>query len=113
MTYPARQVSHAQRLINTAVLDTAGYAPPVRELPLLAVIAVEAVGLVAVALLNHWRVGSLVMGLGLCLGAVFRLTLPARQAGLLVVRSKPVDSAVLLALGFGLVALANAIPAAS
>lgn len=84
-----------------------------KELPLLAVIGVEAIGLVAVALLRHWRVGCLVMGLGLCLGAVFRLTLPARQAGLLVVRSKGVDAAVLLALGFALVALANAIPAAA
>lgn len=84
-----------------------------RELPLLTVLGVLAVGLVLVAGLDHWRLGSLVMGLGLCLGAVFRLSLPARQAGLLVVRSKAVDAAVLLALGFGLVALANAIPATS
>ena len=84
-----------------------------KELPLLAVIAVEVTGLVLVALLAHWRLGSLVMGLGLCLGAVFRLTLPARQAGLLVVRSRAVDAAVMLSLGFALAALANAIPAAS
>jgi hypothetical protein len=107
-TYPQRQVSHTRLMIRSA-----GYPERVRELPLLTVIAVEAAGLVVVALLAHWRLGSLLMGIGLCIGALFRLTLPARQAGLLVVRSKAVDAAVLLALGFGLVALANAIPAAS
>jgi hypothetical protein len=53
------------------------------------------------------------MGLAFCLAAALRLTLPARQAGLLVVRSKGVDAAVLLALGFGLVVLANTIPTSS
>jgi hypothetical protein len=82
----------------------------VKELPLEAVLAVAAVGLVVTTVLDRWRVGTGVVGLALCLGAVLRLTLPTRQAGLLVVRSRTVDAAVLLVLGFGLVVLANTIP---
>jgi hypothetical protein len=93
------------------MIDTPGYAQRMRELPLLTVLAVEATGLVLIARLEHWRIGSLVMALGLCLAAVFRLTLPARQAGLLVVRSRAVDAAVLVTLGFALAALASAVPA--
>ena len=68
-------------------------------------------GLAAVAL-DRWRVGSLVVGLGLLLAGGLRLSLRERQAGLLVVRSRSFDAAVLLVLGFALVALANTIPAA-
>jgi hypothetical protein len=85
----------------------------VKELPLTLSIAVAAIGLVFIAVLDRWRLGSGVMGLAFCLAAAMRLTLPARQAGLLVVRSKGVDAAVLLALGFGLVVLANTIPTSS
>jgi hypothetical protein len=85
----------------------------VKELPLTLSIAVAAIGLVLIAVLDRWRLGSGVMGLAFCLAAALRLTLPARQAGLLVVRSKGVDAAVLLALGFGLVVLANTIPTSS
>ena len=82
-----------------------------RELPLAVVIAVAAVGVVVTTVLDHWRLGSGIVGMALCLGAALRLSLPARQAGLLVVRSRGVDAAVLLGLGLGLVALANSIPA--
>jgi hypothetical protein len=82
----------------------------VKELPLAAVVALVAAGLVLTAVFDRWRLGTAIMGLALCLAAVFRLTLPARQAGLLVVRSRGIDAAVLLVLGFGLVVLANTIP---
>ena len=82
-----------------------------KDLPLAAVVAVVAVGLVVTTLLDRWRLGTGIVGLALCLAALFRLTLPARQAGLLVVRSRTTDAVVLLTLGFGLVALANSIPA--
>ena len=82
----------------------------VRELPLLSVIAIMAVGLVLVAYNDRWRLGSFVMGVALCTGAVFRLSLPPRQAGLLVVRSKAIDATVMLVLGFSLVVLGNTIP---
>ena len=81
-----------------------------RELPLAAVIAVVAAGLVIGSVFDHWRVGSGIVGLALCLGAILRLSLPARQAGMLVVRTRTIDAAVLLSLGFSLVALANTIP---
>ena len=76
-------------------------------------IAVAAAALVLIAVFDRWRLGSAVLGLAFCLAAALRLTLPARQAGLLVVRSRAVDAAVLLTLGFGLVALANTIPTSS
>lgn len=82
-----------------------------RELPLLAAVLVAAVGLVTAAAFDHWRYGSGLVGLGLCLAAALRLGLPQRQAGLLVVRSRGVDAAVLLLLGLTVVALANTIPA--
>ncbi|MCA1712395.1 MAG: DUF3017 domain-containing protein [Actinobacteria bacterium] len=82
-----------------------------REWPILLVAAVVITGLVGVAL-DHWRYGSLVIGVGLLLAGGLRLTLRERQAGLLVVRSRTSDAAALLVLGFALVALANTIPAA-
>ncbi len=81
-------------------------------LPLLAVLAVVGAGLVGSGLLHAWRAGSVVVGLGLLLGGALRLTLPAKQAGLLAVRGRAVDATVLLVLGFVLVLLANTIPAA-
>jgi hypothetical protein len=84
----------------------------VTQLPALAVLALVAAGLVAVSL-SAWQTGVLVIGLGLLLGAGLRLALPARSAGLLVVRSRAVDAAVLLALGFALVLLANTVPTAA
>jgi hypothetical protein len=83
----------------------------VKEAPTLAVLAVVVAGLGILAL-DRWRLGSFVIGLGLLLAAGLRLTLRERQAGFLVVRSRGFDAAVLLALGFALVALANTIPAA-
>ncbi len=84
----------------------------IAQLPTLAVLTVVAAGLVGSGVLHAWRVGSVVVGLGLLLGGALRLTLPARQAGLLAVRSRAVDATVLLVLGFALVLLADSIPAA-
>jgi hypothetical protein len=82
----------------------------VKPVPLFVVAGLMAAGLFIATLLDHWRLGSAVMGVALCLGAVLRLTLPARQAGMLVVRSRGTDAAVLLGLGLAVVALANTIP---
>jgi len=82
----------------------------VRELPTIAVLAAVAAGLAAAAL-DHWKLGTFLIGAALLLAAGLRLTLRERQAGLLVVRSRGFDAAVLLVLGFSLVALANTIPA--
>ena len=83
-----------------------------KPVPLAVVSVLLLAGLLAATVLDHWRVGSAVMGVALCLGAVLRLTLPARQAGMLVVRSRGTDAAVLLGIGLAMVALANTIPTA-
>ena len=80
------------------------------ELPLVAVLLVVAAGVVGVGVFHAWRTGSTVVGLGLVLGGGLRLGLPARRAGLLVVRSRPVDATVLLLLGLAVVGLASSIP---
>ena len=80
-----------------------------KELPTLAVLAAVATGL-AVGAFVAWRAGAIVVGLALLLAAGLRLSLRERQAGFLVVRSRGFDAAVLLILGFALVALANTIP---
>lgn len=77
---------------------------------LLTVLALVVAGLVATALFGWWRAGSAVVGVAFCLAAGLRLVLPTQQVGDLAVRSRAVDAAVLLVLGFGLVALANTIP---
>jgi hypothetical protein len=78
---------------------------------LLLVCAVAAAGLVGVAAFGWWRVGTGVVGVAFCLAAAMRLVLPREQLGDLVVRSRTFDATLLLVLGFGLVALANTIPA--
>ncbi len=77
--------------------------------PLLSVLLVAGAGLVLVVL-GEWRLGAAVFGLALLLAAALRLVLPVERAGLLVVRSRAVDGAVLLLLGFVVIGLANTIP---
>jgi hypothetical protein len=81
--------------------------------PLLAVCAFVAAGLVAVAALGWWQLGTGIVGVGFCLAAALRLVVPREHLGDLVVRSRTFDATVLLVLGFGLVALANTIPGAT
>ena len=91
-----------------------------KEIPTVAVLALIVAGLAVGALYGGddvpgfgfpgWQVGGFVVGLALLLAAGLRLTLRERQAGLLVVRSRGFDAAVLLVLGFTVVALANTIP---
>ncbi len=80
-----------------------------KELPTVTVLGMVATGL-AVGALVAWRAGAIVVGLALLLAAGLRLSLRERRAGFLVVRSRGFDAAVLLVLGFALVALANTIP---
>ena len=81
----------------------------VRQLPLLAVLAVVAVGLALVAV-EHWRRGLTVMGLALVGAALLRLFLPERRVGFLAVRSRPVDVVLLAAAGLALTTITLAIP---
>jgi DUF3017 family protein len=57
-----------------------------------------------------WQLGTRVLGLAFLLAAGLRLSLPPRAAGWLVVRTRGLDAAVLLVLGFAMVALAETIP---
>lgn len=87
--------------------------PPVRqplaEWPLVAVAAVILAGLGGIYL-HHYRLGSAVVGLGVLLAALLRLALPVRRAGMLTVRSRPLDVAVLLGIGTAVLALAIVVP---
>ena len=80
-----------------------------RQLPSLVVLALVAAGLVVITAVDA-RPGILVIGLALLLAAGLRLTLPARSAGWLAVRTRGLDAALLLVLGFAVVVLANTIP---
>ncbi len=81
------------------------------QLPSVLVLAVVTTGL-ALATTVGWQTGTRVLGRGFLLAAVLRLSLPARSAGWLAVRTRGLDAAVLLVLGFAMVALAETIPPA-
>ena len=110
--YPCPSVLHP---LVGPVLGPRPYAPgmpSVRSravrLPALAVLAVVAGGLAVGAV--DGRLGGLVIGLGLLLGAGLRLSLPAPYAGWLAVRTRGLDAALLLVVGFALIALATTVP---
>lgn len=77
-----------------------------RQWPIAASLAVVLAGLVVVAS-GHFRRGTLLLSFGVALALFLRLLLPGSEAGLLAVRSKKVDVAVLatLALATSLLAL--------
>ncbi|MBA8793255.1 hypothetical protein FHX74_000849 [Friedmanniella endophytica] len=82
---------------------------PTYRWPLLVVLAGVAAGLVVVAL-GAWRLGCVITGAALAIGAVERIALPRRNAGLLRVRSRAFDVLVMLGLAVTIVALAFAVP---
>ncbi|MGF2952808.1 DUF3017 domain-containing protein [Mycobacterium sp. THU-M116] len=55
---------------------------------------------------NFWRRGSLLIGIGVGVGAMLRLALPDDRAGLLVVRSKGVDVTTTATVGAAMVYIA-------
>ena len=75
----------------------------------LLVLAVVGVALLFVAL-DEWRTGIRLMGGALIFAALVRLVLRARDAGMLAVRHKVLDAAILLVLGGLLIFLAGSIP---
>ena len=87
-------------------------APPsMRQWPLLIVLIGVAVGLgVAVLVADRWRLGSLIIGAFLGIGAVTRSVLPRGEAGLLQVRSKAFDVAALGIASVAIIALAIVVP---
>lgn len=80
-----------------------------RQLPLLAVLVVVAVGLLVVTV-GHWRSGIVLIGLALMGAGLLRATLPVRRVGFLAVRSRPVDVVLLAGTGLALTVIVLAIP---
>ena len=77
--------------------------------PSLLLLSLVGLGL-ALATQVDWALGARVVGLAFLLGACLRTTLPAARAGWLVVRTRPLDVAVLAVLGAASLALAQTIP---
>jgi hypothetical protein len=75
----------------------------------LLVLAVAAVG-IAIVWNGDWRLGIRCLAGGLCLAALLRLVLPARDAGMLAVRNRFFDAVVLGGLGAAILFLASTIP---
>jgi hypothetical protein len=82
-----------------------------RQWPLLIVVLGVAAGL-AVAVIGEdlWRLGCLIAGAFLGVGAVTRAVLPRGEAGLLQVRSKAFDITALAVGSVAIIALAIAVP---
>ena len=76
--------------------------------PLATVLTGLVTGLAIVAS-GHWRLGATVIGASAVVGGLLRL-LPQQRVGLLAVRNRPLDAAVLLGIGIGVVALAFLVP---
>jgi hypothetical protein len=88
-----------------------GAARSSRQWPLVVVVVGVLAGLgVAWLGTTTWRLGCVLVGLALLVGAVERLVLGDREAGLLQVRSKGFDVVVLAVLGLAVVTLALVVP---
>ena len=81
-----------------------------REWPISLVLLGIALSMIFVAN-DHFRRGSLVLAVSVVLAAFLRLFLPENQAGMLAVRSKSVDVAILAVLGMGSAIFALWVPA--
>jgi len=73
------------------------------------ILAVVIAGLVVVAAAD-WRVGIRVVSGALGVAALLRLTLPEKDAGMLAVRHRLLDVAILVAIGVTLFVLSVTIP---
>jgi Protein of unknown function (DUF3017) len=91
--------------------ETSATARSLRQWPLLIVVIGVLAGLV-VSFLGEstWRLGCLLIGASLGVGAVERIALPSRDAGLLQVRTKAFDVTVLAVTGAAIIALAIVVP---
>lgn len=86
-------------------------ARPPSQWPLLFVVLGVVAGLAVAFVSEHsWRLGALLIGASLGVGALERIALPNRRAGLLQVRNKPFDVAVLALTGTAIVVLALIVP---
>jgi hypothetical protein len=91
--------------------ETSVAARSLRQWPLLIVVIGVLAGLV-VSFLGEstWRLGCLLIGASLGVGAVERIALPSRDAGLLQVRTKAFDVTFLAVAGAAIIALSIVVP---
>ena len=83
-----------------------------RNLPIVVVLALGTTGIAYAAIVQqHWLRGVLLLAGGCGLAALFRLLLPARQAGLLAVRGRVFDVLCYTGLAAAIVVLGLALPA--
>ncbi len=83
-----------------------------RNLPLVLVLALAGTGIgYSAAVPPHWLRGVLVFAGSMVIAGLLRLLLPARQAGLLAVRSRAFDVLCYCGAGVAIVALGLALPA--
>ena len=75
----------------------------------LAVLAITGVG-IGIAWTGDWRLGVKWVGAALILGAVARLVLRRKDAGMLAVRNRAVDAALLSGVGAMMIFLSESIP---
>ena len=81
-----------------------------RQAPFIVVWLVILIGMGLIAT-EYWRRGLTIIGAAAVLAGILRLVLPARRAGWLVVRSRPIDVLCFGFLGVALAATAIAVPA--
>lgn len=95
--------------VGTDPADGRAYPRTVGGMAYLVMLAVACVG-VLVVVLADWRIGIRIFAGVLVGGALLRVALPARDAGMLAVRGKSVDAVLLLGVGAALLLLASSIP---
>jgi hypothetical protein len=84
-------------------------AAVVRQWPLLLVLAVAGTAMVVVAN-NHFKRGTVLFALAICLAAFLRAVLPERMVGLLAVRTRVIDVLTIGALGVAALIAALVVP---
>lgn len=76
-----------------------------RRLPIIIVLVIVLVGL-GLIFLDHWRRGSVVIGVAALVGAGLRVGIPERDVGVLAVRSKGFDIGFLVTVAVVFIGLA-------
>lgn len=82
---------------------------PTNPWPLVISLGVFLVGFLAVVA-NHWRAGSVIMAGAMLLAGGARMVLPRHVSGLLVLRRRVVDVAIMLSLGISILIFALLVP---
>jgi hypothetical protein len=94
-----------------ARVESSAATRTLRAWPVVVVLTGVMAGLViALVWEPSWRLGCLIIGGSLGVGAIERIGLPSRDAGLLQVRSKAFDAGMLIVLSAAIIVLAIAVP---